>query len=240
MKTLSRLVLKLSLWPSLFTCAGSLVISGLPKRGFASADTDSAGVTIKDWTAAGSGCRAQMKKAGDVVLESVRTENSKGSNLVVLRFKLNKYKLSSPPENPATSITFARECALRIVAQHGAPVRIKSIAARTPITYSKAADMVLQMQFLLRLDGEIVGQSLKETAPGQTIRNAEEVIVVTGKPSDEAQQLAKMDAKSCGAAQMIGFDYTFIAARKQPQDSALIELAEDKQLEIALEIGSCR
>lgn len=239
MKTRNRLVLLASFMPGLLTSVGSLVISGLPKRGFAATSKADAAVTVKDWTAAGSGCRAQMKKTGDVELQSVRSETSSGSQLLVLKFKLPKYKLTSPPENPATSITFARECALRIVAQPTGKNRIKSIAARTPVLYSKDADVGLKLQYLLRLDGEIVGQSLKEIDPGQAIRNAEEVIVVTGKPSEESQQISKANPQGCGSAQMLGFDYTFIAARKNRPDAAQVQIAEDKQLEIAVELESC-
>lgn len=236
----NRFVLLMSFIPGLLTSAGSLVISGLPKRGFAAVSSGSSALTVKDWTAAGSGCRAHMNKGGDVELVSLRSDTTSGANLVILKFKFNKYKLSSPPENPNTSITFARECALRVVANPSGKTRVKSIAARTPVTYSKDANVALKMQHMLRLDGEIVGQSLKEIEAGQPVRNAEEVIILTGKPSEEALQLAKMNPQGCGSAHMLGFDYTFIAARKNRPDVALVQLGEDKQLELAVELESCK
>ncbi|MEN9810238.1 MAG: hypothetical protein RLZZ488_1805 [Pseudomonadota bacterium] len=239
MRTHNRLASFASILPGLLTIAGSLVISGLPKRGLASAQSAEMALTVKDWTAAGSGCRAQKSKAGDVELKSVRNGSATGSELVVMKFALPKYKLASPPENPATSITFARECALRVVALPKGKVRIKSVAARTPVAYSKDADVGLKMQYLLRLDGEIVGQSLKEIDAGQQIRNAEETVLLSGKPSDEAQQMMKMTPQNCGSAHMLGFDYTFIAARKNRNDAALVQISDEKQLEIAVEIEPC-
>jgi hypothetical protein len=235
----TRSVLLMSILPGLLTSAGSLVISGLPKRAQAAVNQDSSALTVKDWTAAGSGCRANMKKSGDVEFLGARSDSVSGSNILILKFRFNKYKLSSPPENPNTSITFARECALRVVAQPKGKIRIKSIAARTPVTYSKDADVSLKMQYMLRLDGEIVGQSLKEIDAGQEIRNAEDLVVLTGKPSDDALQLAKMNPQSCGSAHMLGFDYTFIAARKNRPDAALVQLANEKLLELAVELESC-
>lgn len=234
-----RTLFMMSFIPGLLTTAGSLVISGLPKRAHGAVIQDSAALTVKDWTAAGSGCRANLKKSGDVEFLGARSDSSTGSNILILKFRLNKYKLSSPPENPNTSITFARECALRVVAQPKGKMRVKSIAARTPISYSKDADVGLKMQYMLRLDGEIVGQSLKEIDPGQEIRNAEDLIVLTGKPSDDTLQLAKMNPQACGSAHMLGFDYTFIAARKNRPDVALVQLSNDKLLELAVELESC-
>jgi hypothetical protein len=239
MKTRNRLVILASFLPGFLANAGSLVISGLPKRGLAAAKSEDANLVLKDWTAAGSGCRAFMKKAGDVEFQGIRSNATSNSSLLVLKFKLPAYKLSSPPENKATSMTFARECALRLVADPQGKMRIKSVAARTPVVYSKDADVGLKLQFLLRLDGEIVGQALKEVEPGQTIRNADEIVVVNGKPSEEALMMAKMNPKGCGTSQMLGFDYTFIAARKNQPDSALVQLAEEKQLELAVELEKC-
>lgn len=234
-----RSVLMMSFVSGLLTSAGSLVISGLPKRAEASTGQETAALTVKDWTAAGSGCRANMKKGGDVEFIDARPDSASGSNVLILRFRFNNYKLSSPPENPNTSITFARECALRVVALPKGKMRVKSIAARTPVTYSKDADVGLKMQYMLRLDGEIVSQSLKEIDAGQEIRNAEDLIVLTGKPSDDALQMAKMNPQSCGSSHMLGFDYTFIAARKNRGDKALVRPANERLLEIAVELENC-
>lgn len=224
----------------LLSSVGSIVIAALPLSGRAETNSKATSVTLKDWTAAGSGCRSQMNKPGDVELVDVRTQKSSGSELLILKFNLPKYRLISPPDNPKTSITFARECALRIAAQPQNKVQIKSIAARAPISYSKEADVGLKMQYLLRLDGEIVGQSLKEVEPGQAIRGADDIIILKGKPSEETEQIAKVNPQNCSSAHMLGFDYTFIAARKNLKDSALVQPGEEKQLEIAIEMEPCR
>jgi hypothetical protein len=239
MKTRRRFVLLLSLLSPSATHLGTLIISSLPWIAHANSSTAEPPLSLKDWTAAGSGCRSQMNKPGDVELQSVRINSNSGNQLVVVKFRLPKYKLHSPPENPSTSLTFARECALRIAAKPIGPMRIKSIAARTPVIYSKDADVGLKLQYLLRLDGEIVAQALKEIEAGKAIHHMEEVIVVNGKPSDESLEMRKMNPTSCGSAQMIGFDYTFIAARKNRPDRASVQLSEDKQLEFALELERC-
>ncbi|NBO39658.1 hypothetical protein EBU99_13860 [bacterium] len=195
-------------------------------------------LTIKDWTAAGSGCRARMSQSGDVQLTGMRTTNTtNGSKLVILNFSLPNYQLVSPPQNPATSITFAKECALRVVADPLGHARIKSIAARTPVVFSKDEKTGLTMQYILKLDGHIVAQSLSEQDAGRAIRNQEDKVVLSGLPVREENEIS---ANSCGSRQMLGFDYTFIAARSKISDSAQVGLSENKQLELAVELEPCR
>jgi hypothetical protein len=207
----------------------------------ASAQTNEEGssivINIKDWTAAGSGCRARMSKAGDVEFAELRSAAASASKLMVMKFKLPKYQLSSPPENPATSMTFARECALRVVAVPQPQYRIKSVAARTPVTFSKDEKTTLKMQYILKLDGHIVAHSLREVDESNTIRNQEDKVVLAGQPTPEESAVSRQE---CGSPQMIGFDYTFIAGRSQANEQAQIKLAEDKQLELAVELEACR
>lgn len=193
-------------------------------------------INVKDWTAAGSGCRARKNKAGDVSFVDNTLVPASSSNISLLKFKLPKYGLTSPPENPATSLTFARECALRVVAQPPKNFRIRSVAARTPVQYSKSAKTALKMQYMLRLDGEIVAHSLTEIEKGEAIQNREENTVLTGE-----QNLAENfgDIGTCGTPQMLGFDYTFIAARTGADDSAKITLSDEKLLELAVELEPC-
>jgi hypothetical protein len=230
----------MGLW-SLWLCK-SILLSLAACGTEASAQTNEEGssivINIKDWTAAGSGCRARMSKGGDVEFDELRSiPASSSSKLMLMKFKLPHYQLSSPPANPATSMTFARECALRVVADPLGQYRIKSVAARTPVSISKDEKTSLKMQFILKLDGTIVAHSLSEMEDGRTIRNQEDKVVLSGEPSAEESALSK---QSCGAPQMVGFDYTFIAARSQPTDAALIKLADDRQLELAVELEPCR
>lgn len=193
-------------------------------------------INIKDWTAAGSGCRARMTQAGDVEFEEIRSVRGSASKLMLIKFKLPKYQLSSPPEKTSTSLTFARECALRIVADPLGQHRIKSIAARTPVVFSKDERTTLKMQYVLKLDGHIVAHSLSEIDDNRSIRNQEDKVVLAGQLNQEDALASK---QSCGTAQMLGFDYTFLAARSQPNDAALIKLADDRQLELAVELEPC-
>jgi hypothetical protein len=178
-----------------------------------------------------------MSKAGDVIFEDQRSVASGPTKIQLLRFQLPKYQLASPPENPATSMTFARECALRVVADPLGQFRIKSIAARTPVIYSKDEKTSLTMQYVLKLDGHIVAHSLNEVKENKIIRNQEDRIVLSGQA---AQDEATASSETCGSPQMLGFDYTFIAARSQPSDAALIKLTGDRQLELAVELEPCR
>lgn len=215
----------------------SLVACGTEAQAQTNEEGSSIVINIKDWTAAGSGCRARMNKGGDVTFEEMRPHSSASSKLMVLKFKLPSYQLSSPPTNPATSMTFARECAIRVVADPLGQYRIKSIAARTPITFSKDEKTTLKMQYILKLDGDIVAHSLSEVDEERSIRNQEDRVVLSGQATQEA---ALISNQSCGAPQMLGFDYTFIAARSQSSDAALIKLADDRQLELAVEVEPCR
>ena len=193
-------------------------------------------INVKDWTAAGSGCRARKSKAGDVRFVDSDLVTASSSKISMLKFKLPNYGLTSPPENPATSLTFARECALRVVAEPPKNFRIKSVAARTPVQYSKDAAAALKMQYMLRLDGEIIAHSLTEIEEGETFRNREQQTILSGQRNDH-ENFAQLS--TCGTPQMVGFDYTFIAARSVPTDSANITLADEKMLELAVELEPC-
>lgn len=215
----------------------SLLACGTEAQAQTSEEGSSIVINIKDWTAAGSGCRARMNKAGDVALEDIRSAPAGAAKIQILKFQLPKYQLSSPPENPATSMTFARECALRVVADPLGQFRIKSIAARTPVIFSKDEKTSLTMQYILKLDGHIVAHSLNEVNDNRAIRNQEDKIVLSGQASQDENASSR---ESCGTPQMLGFDYTFIAARSQTKDGALIKLGDDRQLELAVELEPCR
>jgi len=193
-------------------------------------------INVKDWTAAGSGCRARMNKSGDVSFEDNALVPASSSNVSMLKFRLPKYELNSPPENPSTSLTFARECALRVVAEPPNNFRIKSVAARTPIQYSKDAKAALKIQYMLRLDGEIIAHHLTEIEEGEAFRNREQQAILAGQRNAH-ENFAQ--ANTCGGPQMLGFDYTFIAARSSPSDSANISLGDEKLLEFAVELEPC-
>lgn len=193
-------------------------------------------INVKDWTAAGSGCRARKSKAGDVSFVDNALAPASSSSISLLKFKLPNYGLTSPPENPATSLTFARECALRVVAEPPKNFRIKSVAARTPVQFSKDATAAIKMQYMLRLDGEIIAHSLTEIEEGETFRNREQQAILAGQRNDHENFSQQ---STCGIPQMLGFDYTFIAARSVPSDSANITLAAEKLLELAVELEPC-
>ncbi|MEY2988203.1 MAG: hypothetical protein RJB13_1724 [Pseudomonadota bacterium] len=193
-------------------------------------------INVKDWTAAGSGCRARKSKAGDVSFVDNALAPASSSSISLLKFKLPNYGLTSPPENPATSLTFARECALRVVAEPPKNFRIKSVAARTPVQFSKDATAAIKMQYMLRLDGEIIAHSLTEIEEGEAFRNREQQAILAGQRNDHENFSQQ---STCGIPQMLGFDYTFIAARSVPSDSANITLAAEKLLELAVELEPC-
>lgn len=193
-------------------------------------------INVKDWTAAGSGCRARKSKAGDVSLVDNALVPASSSHISVFKFTLPEYGLSSPPANPATSLTFARECALRVVAEPPKNFRIKSVAARTPIQYSKNEKTTLKMQYMLRLDGEIIAHSLTEVDGAEAFRNREQTAILSGERA-VIENFTQQDV--CGSPQMVGFDYTFIAARSALQDTASITLGDEKTLELAVELEPC-
>jgi len=95
----NRFVLLMSFLPGLLTSAGSLVISGLPKRGFAAVSSEASALTVKDWTAAGSGCRAHMNKGGDVELVSLQslTVRADASELTAAKPRFGRPDITSEP-----------------------------------------------------------------------------------------------------------------------------------------------
>ena len=192
-----------------------------------------------DWYALGSGCKARKSAPGNVSFEGLASPGA--PNVVRGQFRLNDYKLESPPENAKTSMTFARECSLRIGINPPEGKRIKSASARTKIVFSKAAKVNLQIQGLLYLGGDIVGKNYEEFPSGDVISNREqEVVVVSGKSTDSPGTETPVNEIPCGQSSLFGYDFTFIAGRNEKSDSALIKLAGDKLLEFAVELEPCQ
>ena len=197
------------------------------------------GEIFGEWFAAGSGCKATFRKPGDVKLEvQGLAEDGKA---IRGRFHLDTFKLSSPPDNPATSISFARECSLRVQVKPPAGKRVRGASAKTRVVVSKDAPVRVQLQNILSLDTQKVGGSFLEIPAGERVGNRDyDLVLGKGRWEGMPEQVQTAPPYECGAMAVFGFDYTIIAHRKEKSDSALIRVGGGpRTLDFAVELEDC-
>ena len=192
-----------------------------------------------EWFAVGSGCRATHKAPGNVSFQGQTFEKE---NTIRGRFELTGYKLSSPPEDPKTSITFARECNLRVQIQTPPGKRIVGVSSRSVVVVSKDANTKVSLQNTLYMDTRMVGAFQTEFPKGEKVGNRDFEITLNkglwqGVP---AQSDAAPVEYACGQAMVFGSDFTAIAHRSDPKDAALVQLGgAARSAEFAIELADC-
>lgn len=155
---------------------------------------------ILDWLAFGSGCqRAKEKPDANVSLS-----HSYATSLLA-RLHIQKLRLSLARKNQGLS-----ECAVRISVQPPQGQRIRNVAARTALVASKNETAHLRARLLLLVGQNAVDSHEWDLPEKQFARGLEQVILLSaGKKSELAMPVLK-----CGAAQIIGLDYTLEGLRK--------------------------
>jgi hypothetical protein len=193
-----------------------------------------------EWFAVGSGCKATHKVPGNVQFKG---DEYTAGKVITGKFELLGYKLSSPPENPKTSLAFARECNLRVKIQPPKHKKIVSVSSKTTVVASKDAALKLSLQNTLYMDTHMVGAYQNEIKSGEKVGNREfEVILSKGVWQGLAipENASNIDY-ACGQAMVFGSDFTAIAHRKSQNDEALVQLkGSERQLDFSIELEDCK
>jgi hypothetical protein len=196
--------------------------------------------TFGEWFAVGSGCKATHKSPGNVKFVGNEYE---GQNAITGRFELTGYKLSSPPENPKTSISFARECNLRVQVQPPQGKKIVSVSSKAMFVASKETNVKLNLQNTLYMDTRMVGAFQAELPKGEQVGNRDfEVVLSRGLWKGLADpQGAPAAEYGCGQPMVFGSDFTAITHRQDAKDTASVTLAgASKSLEFSVELEDCK
>jgi hypothetical protein len=209
-----------------------------PKSKSLSPKSESTNTLFGEWFAVGSGCKATHKKPGNV---SFLGGNLEG-NLIQGAFSLEGYKLVSPPIDPKTSLSFARECNVRIQITPPQNKRIVSVGTKASYLASKDSALKLDLQNTLYMDTNMVGAFYKQIPAGEKFGNRDFEVqlsngVWNGMPPPEGVPSRQY---TCGQMMVLGSDFTTIAHRKNKDDSANISLTPtQKQLEFRVELADC-
>jgi hypothetical protein len=216
--------------------------SNLAQAKVSPASTNGSAPSIGKWLAVGSGCKGSNTAPNDMKLETeiVRAEGSviglKGS------LKLPSYKLKSPLNPPARTITFARECAVRVEILPGKGMRVKTIAGEAKAEFSKEKQVSTKIQSLLYFNGEVAAASLNESPKGEAVGFREVEMKLVPGVFPQGSKMEKSTAPSnCGEPFMYGFDFTFVADRTAASDAVEMKLVGENQgLNFGLELEKCQ
>ncbi|MEN9809626.1 MAG: hypothetical protein RLZZ488_1193 [Pseudomonadota bacterium] len=168
----------------------------------ASAGSDSALPQILDWLAFGSGCQRAKEKGDAKVSLSHSFENS-----LLARLHIEKLRLNLGGKKQGLS-----ECAVRISVQPPQGQRISHVAARTTLVASKNETAHLRARLLLLIGQSMVDSHEWDLPDKQFARGLEQLVLLSaGKKSEHP-----MPVLNCGAAQIIGLDYTLEGLHKGP------------------------
>lgn len=189
---------------------------------------------LNDWFALGSGCRAKSDLPGNVKMELLASDPSR-PNVYRARFTFSGFELrGDTAEKQVTQ--FARECAVRLNINPPQGQKIVDIRALTSVVTSKDLGATLDVNAELKLGSSSLG-SVRRTmaANARSVLSEEKIDLASGKTSQNS-----LPEVGCSQPKIIGFDYSWIAKREQPQISSLsVELGREKSLIVEATLASC-
>lgn len=199
--------------------------------------SSSAGAVVKpvlnDWFALGSGCRAKSDLPGNVRMETLASDPAR-PNVHRVKFVFSSFELHGDTAEKQV-LQFARECAIRLNINPPADKKIVDIRAETYLVSSKDLGASLDVNTELKIGSTSLGATRKVIGPEARSQVTEERIDLAGNSKENP-----MPELSCGQPKIIGFDYSWVAKREQPQLSSLsVELGRDKSLIIEATLASC-
>lgn len=187
-----------------------------------------------DWVALGSGCRGRFDKAGDVTMERV-AGSATSSDVYKVRFRFERFRLSSGDRAAGAPLDFARECAVRVQLGPPAGKRVKNIVGRTQVISNKGADVKLTLLSELLIGSASLGRSVLVYDMGAAHRAKDDVFeLAPDKASDPT-----LPALKCAERKVLGFDYSWIVERKTAGAEVSVELSGAQMLELEVELTDC-
>ncbi len=186
-----------------------------------------------EWIAHGSGCHATSTAAGDVSMERITTGGPK-SDVYVVRFHLDQLQLTTAGRPLNEPLDFAKECAIRIQVIPPAGKRIQSLYAQTSVVSVKAVGTKLTLAGTLKIGAQALGQKIVIRPAGTAHAGEEAFVIFPGSLPEEAFPVLR-----CEENKLAGFDFTWIAERKEVSDAVFVEVADSKILDMVVELEDC-
>lgn len=189
---------------------------------------------LNDWFALGSGCRAKSDLPGNVKMEALASDPARPH---AYRVKFTFVGLELRGDTAEKQVTqFARECAVRLNINPPPGKKIVDLRAETSVIASKDLGATLDLNAELKLGATSLG-SVRRTLAANARSQASEEKIELASNSNGGIALPEM---TCGQPKIIGFDYSWIAKRDQPQLSSLsVELGADKSLILEATLADC-
>lgn len=187
-----------------------------------------------EWIAQGSGCHAKSNKTGDVTMERVPEDPGK-NGIHIVRFHLDQLQLTSARMPPKAPLDFAKECAIRVQVIPPAGKRIKNLLAKTSVVSVKSAGTKLTLAGTLKIGVQILGQKI--VIQQATSQQAGEEAFELAPGSTPEQSFPGLN---CSEPKLGGFDFTWIAERRETTDQVFVEVSDDKVLEMVVEVEDCQ
>jgi len=150
---------------------------------------------------------------------------------------LDGFLLSGDSPSKVSPLKFGKECAIRLNVNPPPGKRLKRIIATTRIVTSKEVGAELLINGELKLGAASLGFKREIQKEGE--RFFKKTIPIHIDSQGLEASLDPMPSLACGAAKIIGFDYTFILRRADQRTQVSASLADEKKLEIFAELESC-
>lgn len=189
---------------------------------------------VSEWFALGSGCRAKSNLPGNVRMEFLPQEKSK-PDTYRYRFVIDQFELRESTYD-ASTLKFARECAIRLSVNPPEGKKLKNIVAETSVLSSKERGTAVNNLVALKVGAVVLSENLRTFKNDEKIAETQDrILLFPGKGSRES-----MPELKCAEPKIVGVDYSFIAERVEPIAHPLVvTLGSDRSAIVELTLSDC-
>ena len=202
-----------------------------PSQGAAPSAPGAEAEVFQEWLAFGSGCRSRSTEPGDVTMRRELIERD-GQRVHAARFTLDRYRLTGEGRPDDAPPAFARECAIRVQVATPPGKRIRRAIATTGVVSSKSPQAKLVLSGTLKLGMATLGKKLVAYDAGSAHGDKEDTFLLT--PDEGA-----LPQLGCGEHKLLGFDFTWIAERRDGTDQVSAQLSGGRELLLEVELEDC-
>ena len=189
---------------------------------------------IKDWMAAGSGCRARMNQDGNIHMNVVRDD--KDLTTYHFYFDISGYSLDGTQPINAERPTFARECAFRVAAYPANRWRISNMEVTTDFIVSKSVGSTAELYTKLLTGSAPLGEWSQVL--GKTEQAIKQPISVSLRPNDRG--LAHLSSIECEQPKVLGADISLVNRRESFEQKVNIAANQVGTLKLSVKLSPCR
>jgi hypothetical protein len=192
---------------------------------------------VGDWSATGSGCRgAKGSSEGNTTL-LVRPPGGALPSTWTLVLQPSDFRLVSPlPRGQEkTTLTFAKECSLRLALLPDSRVRIRNVTASTRLRVGKGTGTKAWTLAELQLGNLAIARHRADYGANEAVSGrVQEVRLIPGRTS-----LETMPETKCGQAKVLGLDLILAAERATENDRVDAGFEGESAVEILVDVAPC-